>query len=163
LPSIGEAVHCHRPLNYASPVHRTRLSLYYLVSYLLGAGAALLAAPHFTLKLLLSSKEYGTVMPRVVGLLLLSLGIVMFQIVRHRVEVMYPTTIAVRVIIVLVLVALYAYSRDPLFLVLIGVVGLGLILTGTSYLRDHKVATEPSTSGVDQRPPPGQPARGSLP
>jgi protein-S-isoprenylcysteine O-methyltransferase Ste14 len=130
-------------------MHRTRLSLYYLVSYLLGAGVALLVAPHFTLKLLLSSGEYGKVMPRVVGLLLLALGIVMFQIVRHRMEVMYPTTIAVRVVIVLVLAGLYVYSRDPLFLVLIGVVGLGLVLTGSSYLRDHRVATEPTPAGAD--------------
>ena len=126
---------------------RTRLSLYYLVSYLLGAGVALLLAPHFTLKLLFSSGHYGAVMPRVVGLLLLALGIVMAQIVRHRVEVMYPTTIGVRVIIVLVLVALLAYSGDPLFLVLVGVVGLGLVLTATSYMKDHqRVAERDGTS-----------------
>ena len=37
-----------------------------------------------------------------------------------------------------VLAGLFIYSRDPLFISLIVVVGFGMILTGSSYLRDRR-------------------------
>ena len=57
---------------------RTHLSLYYLVTYLIFAGLALIAAPLFALKLLLSNGNYGDVLPRLLGVILLALGIVAF-------------------------------------------------------------------------------------
>jgi hypothetical protein len=39
------------------------------------------------------------------------------------------------------LVALFVYSRDPLFISLTVVVGIGMILTGTSYLIDRRHLT----------------------
>jgi hypothetical protein len=47
----------------------------------------------------------------------------------------------VRAIIVAVLVALFIYSRDPLFISLTVVVGIGMILTGTSYSLDRRQIT----------------------
>src|SRR6516225_8656094 len=44
---------------------KTRLSLFYLGSYLTIIGLGLLLAPHDTLKLLLSNGDYGDVIPRV--------------------------------------------------------------------------------------------------
>jgi hypothetical protein len=46
--------------------------------------------------------------------------------------------LGLRVIIVGFLVALFIYSRDPLFIALTVVVGIGMILTGTSYLLDRR-------------------------
>lgn len=63
---------------------------------------------------------------------------IVVQIIRHRLEMLYLTTLFVRAFIVLSLSGLYVYSRDPLFLVLIALVGLGMILTGTSYLFDRR-------------------------
>ncbi len=60
------------------------------------------------------------------------------QIFRHRVEALYATTVLVRLVILAVLLALYAYSRDPLFLSPFAIVGLGVVLTGTSYLLDRR-------------------------
>ena len=117
---------------------RTHLSLYYLVTYLILAGLALIAAPGFALKLLLSNGTYGDVMPRLLGVVLLALGIVIFQIVRLRLEALYSTTLVVRSIILVTLLGLYLYSQDPFFLVLIAVVGLGVALTGISYWRDRR-------------------------
>ncbi len=117
---------------------RTRLSLFYLAGYLLIAGIALMAAPGFALKLLLSNGEYGDVFPRLAGVLLLTIGIIIVQIIRFRVEILYTTTLLVRTLILLTLAGLYVYSRDPFFAVLIGVVGLGVLLTGTSYLLDRQ-------------------------
>jgi len=75
---------------------RTHLSLYYLFAYLIVAGVALILAPQLALKLLLSNGNYGDVFPRLLGVVLLALGILILQIVRHRVEVLYPWTLVVR-------------------------------------------------------------------
>lgn len=126
---------------YIHGVRRTHLSLFYLAAYLVGAGVALVLVPSLTLKLLFSNGNYGDVMPRLLGVVLLALGLVIVQIIRHRVEALYSTTLGVRVIIVAVLVALFVYSKDPLFISLIVVVGIGMILTGTSYLLDRRHVT----------------------
>jgi len=122
-------------------VRRTHLSLYYLATYLIFAGIALIVAPGLALQLLLSNGSYGDVMPRLVGVVLFALGVFVAQVVRLHLEQLYATTLAVRVVILAVLVWLYAASSDPLFLVLLGVVGLGFVLTGTSYLLDRRDAS----------------------
>ena len=126
---------------YIHGVRRTRLSFFYLAAYLLGAGVALVFFPSLALKLLFSNGNYGDVMPRLVGVILLALGLIIVQIMRHRVEALYSTTLGVRVVIVVGLVALFIYSRDPLFISLTVVVGIGMILTGTSYLLDRRQLT----------------------
>jgi hypothetical protein len=119
-------------------MQRTRLSLFYLASYLVGAGIALIAAPSIALTLLFTKGHYGDVMPRLLGVVLLALGIVIVQIIRHRLEVLYTTTLLVRALIMLVLAGLLIYSGDPLFVSLMVVVGLGMVLTGTSYLSERR-------------------------
>jgi len=126
---------------YIHVVRRTRLSFFYLAAYLLGAGVALVLVPSLALKLLFSNGNYGDVMPRLLGVVLLALGLIIVQIMRHRVEVLYPTTLGVRAVIVVGLVALFIYSKDPLFISLTVVVGIGMILTGTSYLLDRRHLT----------------------
>jgi uncharacterized protein YjeT (DUF2065 family) len=125
---------------YIHGVKRTRLSLYYLAAYLVGAGVALILAPSLALTLLFANGHYGDVMPRLLGVVLLALGIVIVQIIRHSLEVLYPTTLIVRTFIMAVLVGLLLYSRDPLFISLLVVVGFGMILTGTSYVLDRRRA-----------------------
>jgi len=70
---------------------------------------------------------------------------VIVQIIRHQVEVLYTTTLIVRTLIVAVLAGLLVYSRDPLFISLLVVVGFGMILTGASYWRDRRVAAARGT------------------
>ena len=123
---------------YIHGVQRTRLSFFYLAAYLLGAGVALIFAPSLALSLLFSNGHYGDVMPRLLGVVLFALGVVIVQIIRYRVEVLYTTTLLVRSVIVFVLAGLFIYSHDPLFISLIVVVGLGMLLTGASYLTDGR-------------------------
>ena len=115
----------------------TRLSFYYLIGYLTFGGLGLLASPKLALGLFGATGDYRPELARLSGALLLGLGILVTQIVRHRVEVLYPTTLVVRVVIVSVLVGLYLTSHDPLFLVLTGIVGLGMLLTGAGLLTDR--------------------------
>lgn len=118
-------------------MHRTRLSLFYLAGYLAFAGLALLLIPTFALNLLFSNGDYGEVFPRLAGMLLLGLAILVTQIIRHRVEVLYPTTLLVRLFFLVVLGYLYLSSSDPFFLVVFGIVVLGVIFTAYSYLSER--------------------------
>ena len=119
-------------------MRRTHLSLYYLIGYLIPAGLALFVAPTFTLKLLLSNGSYGEIMPRLLGLVLLALGIVVVQIVRLQAERLYSATLIARSVILAGLLIIYPSSGDPLFLSLLLIVGLGFALTGVSYLLDRR-------------------------
>jgi hypothetical protein len=119
-------------------MRRTNLSLIYVATYLLAAGAFLVLAPRLALQLLLSSGDYGEIFPRPGGLLLLGLGIIVLQIVRHRITALYLTTLAVRGVFCVGFLVLYALSRDPLFLVLLGVVGIGVVATSISYVVDTR-------------------------
>jgi len=118
-------------------VNRTRLSLYYLCSYLLIGGLVLLFFPHEGLRLLLSNGDYGDVFPRVAGMLLAGLGLTVLGIILTRSEALYPATPAVRTFFLICFAAFYWMTRDPFFLVLLAIVGLGFVLTLTSYLRDR--------------------------
>ena len=117
---------------------RTRLSLFYLATYLLFAGMSLTLVPSLALQLLLANGTYGDALPRLLGVLLFALGVVIAQIIRLHIEVLYTTTIFVRVIILLVIASLYWSSNDSLFLSLFAIVGFGVILTTTSYFLDRK-------------------------
>jgi hypothetical protein len=121
-------------------VNRTRLSLFYLAGYLTFAGLALLLVPTFALKLLFSNGDYGDVFPRLAGMLLLGLAVLIVQIIRHRVKALYPTTLAVRVFFLVVLAYLFVSSADPFFLVVFGIVALGVIFTGYAYLGERRAA-----------------------
>jgi hypothetical protein len=122
---------------------RTRLSLFYLAGYLTFAGLALLLAPTFALRLLLSNGSYGEVFPRLAGMLLLGLATLAVQIIRHRLEVLYPTTLAVRGFFLVTLGFLFVISGDPFFVVVFAIVALGVIFTGYSYLRDRSETARP--------------------
>lgn len=118
----------------------TRLSFFYLVSYLTLGGLGLMFAPALALHLLGATGSYPAVLVRFMGSLLLALGILVAQIVRHRVEPLYPWTLVVRAVLVATMVGLYVASRDPLFLVLTGIVGLGMALTATGFLADRRAS-----------------------
>ena len=113
-----------------------RISLYYLATYLFLTGPAFLFAPDFSLSLLLSNAQYGDVFVRFTGAFMIALSIVVTQIIRHRVEVLYPTTVFVRIFFIAVIVGLYWETRDPLFLVILCVVGLGVALTASALTLD---------------------------
>jgi hypothetical protein len=119
-------------------MNRTRLSLFYLAGYLWFAGLALLLVPTFALKLLLSNGDYDDFFPRLAGMLLIGLAILVTQIIRHRIEVLYPTTLVVRLFFLVVFAYLFLSSDDPFFLVVFGIVLLGVVFTGYSYLTERR-------------------------
>ena len=119
---------------------KTRLSLYYLVTYLSLTGVGLMFAPAPVMAMLMTTGEYGDVMPRFAGILMLALGLIVSQIIRFRVEPMYPITVLVRLLIWVFVLWLYLRSGDPFFAAVLGVVGLGILLTGGMYLAERRGA-----------------------
>jgi hypothetical protein len=117
---------------------KTRMSLYYLATYLVVTGAGLLFAPQPSLKLLFSTGHYENAFVQFTGAFMIALSMVVSQIIRHRVEVLYPTTLFVRAFFIVVIVALYLQTDDPLFLVVLAVVGLGVALTSTALFLDRQ-------------------------
>ena len=62
-------------------------------------------------------------------MLMAGLGMSPFGIIRTRAEANYPGTLLVRGFFLICIVTLCAATRDPFFLVLLGVVGFGFALT----------------------------------
>lgn len=116
----------------------TRLSLFYLMSYLGLGGLGLLAAPETALRLLGSTAVYPAVLARFIGAFMLALAIVVVQIVRHRVAVMYPATLMARSVLLATIVFLYLESRDPLFLSIGAIVALGMLLTAAGLVAERR-------------------------
>jgi hypothetical protein len=121
---------------------RTRLSLWYVVAYLAVAGFSLLLMPNFALNLLLSNNaaSYGDIFPRFVGMTLIGLDILVFQIVRLSIRQLYSTTLIVRIFFLVVLALLFVLSKDPFFLVVFAIVAVGVAFTGYSYLQERRAA-----------------------
>jgi hypothetical protein len=119
-------------------MERTRLSLYYLATYLPIAGFALLLVPDFATKLLLSNRDYDDVFPRLAGALLIAIWILIVQIIRLRIEALYPWTVIVRLWLASAVLALYILSSDPFFLVIFAIIAIGILLTGTIYLQERR-------------------------
>lgn len=117
---------------------RTNLSLYYLAGYLIPAGLLLLFVPEWATKLLLSNNTYDYAPFRLVGVLLFVIGILIVQIIRHRLEMLYTTTLLARGLISATLAWLFVSTGDPFFAVILVVVLVGVALTGTSYLLDRR-------------------------
>jgi len=119
-------------------MRRTHLSLYYLAGYVLPAGFLLALVPTFATTLLRSDQVYDEPPLRLAGLILIALGILIVQIIRHHLEVLYATTLAVRSVLSLGLVTLWITTGNPFFGVVLLVVLIGVALTGTSYLLDRR-------------------------
>ncbi|HXV62488.1 MAG TPA: hypothetical protein VEK15_17440 [Vicinamibacteria bacterium] len=119
-------------------LEKTRLSLFYLASYLWLGGVAMILSPTLAAELLQSNAHYPPVMLRALGMFMIGLGIIVVQIIRHRLDVLYATTVVVRLFFCLGLLAFYISTGDPFFLVLFGIVALGVAITGVTYLGERQ-------------------------
>ena len=118
-------------------MNRTRLSLLYLAGYLLPTGLFLYFAPQFFMKLLFSNQHYADAWPQFGGVLLIALGILVVHVILFGNPIWYRATLQVRIVILAGIFGIWLRSRDPFFLVVLGVVGFGVVLTGSFYLSDR--------------------------
>jgi hypothetical protein len=126
---------CYMP---TPPMNRTRLSLFYLVGYLLPTGLGLAIAPQFVLKLLFSNQTYSDAFPAFSGVLLIGLAIVVITVILYGNPVFYRMTLMVRIVLWLGVLSVYLRSKDPFFIVVLFVLGFGILLTGSFYLADRR-------------------------
>jgi len=119
---------------------RTHLSLFYVVTYLTVSGLGLTLAPQLTLRLLFSNGHYESTSMRFAGLFILGLAAIVTQVIRFRLDVLYPTLIGVRVFFCAAYIALFVSTGDPFFLSVLGVVGLGLAASSASFVMDRRAA-----------------------
>jgi len=128
-------------------VRRTNLSLYYLAGYLIPAGLLLLFVPEWATKLLLSNRTYDYAPFHLAGVLLLVIGILIVQIIRHRLTQLYATTLVARALISATLLWLFLSTGDPFFAVVLVIVLIGVALTGASFYLDRKGMGSTASSG----------------
>ncbi len=119
---------------------RTRLSLFYLAGYLYPTGLCLLLAPQWFMKLLFANHEYSDAVPQFSGVLLIGLGIVVTTVILYGTPVFYRMTLIVRIPLWLGTLAVYLHSGETFFLAVLGVLGLGIVITGSMYLFERKQA-----------------------
>ena len=62
------------------------------------------------------------------------------EMIRYRLEVLYPTTIVIRLLISATLIGLFLRTSDPFFLVILAVVAVGIALTAVSYVLDRRAS-----------------------
>ena len=117
---------------------RTRLCLLYVAGYLILSGIALLIAPEAAMTIMFSNTDYGIAMPRWVGMLSVALGALVGQTVRHRLAVLYPLGFFMPAAMMVGFAGLYLQSSNPLFLVVFGVVGVGVVATGISLFLERR-------------------------
>lgn len=104
-----------------------RMTLTYLATYLLLGGVGFASFPAPVLQLFQSTGDYGDIMPRIVGMFMCALGLLIWRILKNEDWKYYSLTIYIRSAIVLFLVWIYFKSQDPMWLILTGVVLVGLI------------------------------------
>lgn len=119
-------------------MNKTRLSLFYLAGYLWVGGVGLLFSPQPVANLFLSNTDYPAVMLQALGMFMVGLGIIVVQIIRLNVSALYPTTLIARLFFCACLLFFFFTTRDPFFLVLFGIVVLGVLITGSVYFLERR-------------------------
>jgi hypothetical protein len=70
------------------------------------------------------------------------MGIVVVHVIRYGNPVLYRMTLAVRIPLWLCTLAIYLHTRETFFLVVLAVLGLGIVITGSMYLAERKQAAD---------------------
>lgn len=113
---------------------KTRRSLFYLAGYLTLTGLGLLFAPQLILKLLFANHDYPGAFVQFSGILMIGLAVVVMNIIRHGDRFLYRTTLMARIPMWICTLGLYLHTGETFFIVVLCVLGLGIVLTGSFYL-----------------------------
>ena len=119
---------------------KTRSSLYFLATYLLLTGVALFLAPQFTLKLLFANHEYPDAFVRFSGILMVALAIIVVNVILYGGPKMYRASLLARIPMWFLILILYFQTGESAFVIILGVLGLGVVVTGSCYLSERKQA-----------------------
>ncbi|MDH4069678.1 MAG: hypothetical protein OEV30_04585 [Ignavibacteria bacterium] len=110
----------------------------YLSSYLIGGGLGFAFLPEFTQKLFLSNVLYDEPMVRFAGVMMTLLGSLIGYLVYKGTLIAYRFSIVARTFVVGFIVWVYWMYDNPMFLVLLGVVLIGLLPSYFLLWRDRR-------------------------
>ncbi len=116
---------------------KTRRTLFYLATYLTLTGLGLLLMPGTILKLLFATHEYPGAFVQFSGILMLGLALVVVNIIKYGSPIFYRATLIARIPMWIMTLGLYFYTRETFFIVVLCVLGLGIVFTGTAYLSER--------------------------
>jgi hypothetical protein len=116
---------------------KTRRSLFYLAGYLTLTGLALIFIPHLFLRLLFANHEYPGAFVQFSGVLMIGLAVVVMNVIKYGNRALYRTTLMARIPMWILTLGLYFYTNETFFIVVLCVLGLGIVLTGTFYLQER--------------------------
>ncbi len=120
---------------------KTRRSLYYVAAYLILTGLGLLFAPGTMLKLLFANHDYPGAFVQLSGILMVGLGIIVVNVICYGSRVLYRATLIARIPMWICIMGLYLYTRETFFIVVLCVLGLGIVVTGSCYLSERNNAS----------------------
>ena len=92
------------------------------------------------MRLLLSNRQYDDTFPQFTGIMMVGLGIVVLTVIKYGNPIFYRMTLIVRLVLFAGILGLYLKTRDPLFLVVLCVLGLGVLITGSIYLSERRAS-----------------------
>ena len=108
-----------------SNLRRTRVSLFYLITYLFPLAAGLLISPSETFHLLGSRAEHTTTPWRFFGGVLMVLAVVVVRLIRKHQSAAYINTAIGRLAFVVLFSYLVGKTGDQAYLVILVVLGFG--------------------------------------
>src|SRR5262249_25262625 len=117
----------------APPRDRVRATLYYPAFYLTGAALGMMFWPRLLLDMMLANRDYALAFVGMCGLFVFGLAVFVILTIRHRLAVLSPAIIGVRVVFCTGYVILYAQTHDPFFLTTLGIVGIGLVASSIAH------------------------------
>jgi len=133
-------VSIHERAGRHATAERTRRTLIYPSIYLIGGGLGLLLWPDLMLRLFLATGHYDLAFPRFAGAICVGLGLVVLQVMRRRVVVLYPTLIWARVFMCACYAALAIGYHERFFWVIFAMVGAGAVATSTAWQTERHTA-----------------------
>ncbi|MCU1329477.1 MAG: hypothetical protein JWN34_4847 [Bryobacterales bacterium] len=116
---------------------KTRSTLYYLATYLFLTGLALFLAPQLTLKMLMANHAYPGTFVQFSGVLMIGLAIVVANVILYGGPKFYRATLLARIPMWFLILGLYVETQETALVIVLGVLGLGILLTGSCYLRER--------------------------
>jgi hypothetical protein len=116
---------------------KTSFSLFYVAGYLSLGFLIFLALPQMILSFLFSNGSISDLTVRLLAVLLFSLAIIEFLLIRLQADDLYGMSLIVRTLILIALSSFTIVYKEPLMIVLLVIVGVGLTLTFTSYIQEN--------------------------
>jgi hypothetical protein len=100
-------------------MHRTRGCLYFAAGYLYLGGAGFLVLPSMMLTVLFAEGIYSMVTLRLLGAVMIAMGILLSGVIEQKTEVLYRYAINAMVPLWLALAYLYLESEDRMWAILL--------------------------------------------